>query len=103
MERPVVPLLVPLRTGIWCILARRGAVWKSLVTICNKGGYSRQCDYVQGGAATPKIGLKIRRPQGRGGSSPPPGTKISNYLRAKQSITSASHFLTHRTRAYEPG
>ena len=60
MARPVVPLLVPLRTGIWCILARRGAVWKSLVTICNKGGYSRQCDYVQGGAATPKIGLKIR-------------------------------------------
>jgi hypothetical protein len=35
---------------------------------------------VQGSAQSAKIGLKIRRPQGRGGSSPPPGTSVVNQL-----------------------
>jgi hypothetical protein len=71
----LVPLLVPLCTGIWCFLAPRSAIWKSQVSVCNKRPYSRQCGCVQGGAGRPKFRLKIRRPQGRGGSSPPPGTR----------------------------
>jgi hypothetical protein len=35
---------------------------------------------VQAGAQNMKIGLKIRRPQGRGGSSPPLGTNIIKDL-----------------------
>ena len=39
-----------------------------------------------------RSGLKIRRPQGRGGSSPPPGTNIINYLQLNRPPTAGGHF-----------
>jgi hypothetical protein len=40
-----------------------------------------------------QIRLKIRRPQGHGGSTPPPGTKILKSLMAKRPLLSEWPFL----------
>jgi hypothetical protein len=69
-----VPLLVPLCTVIWFFLVRTGAMWISNTNHSFCCCYSVGCKAVQGYALGSQIGLKIRRPQGRGGSSPPPGT-----------------------------
>ena len=63
---------------LYCDFVHFGAVG------CNMGNesilflHSDLFDSVQGRAmqfSEQRIGLKIRRPQGRGGSNPPPGTK----------------------------
>jgi hypothetical protein len=56
--------------------------------------YSVRCRGVQGCALSSQIGLKIRRPQGRGGSIPPPGTrKIKQFLPPVGLRQSGSHPL----------
>ena len=48
---------------------------------------------VSGLFRNPIVGLKIRRPQGRGGSSPPPGTKQNQSYTSKRPLSSRAAFL----------
>jgi hypothetical protein len=48
-------------------------------------GYAMPCN-------CESIGLKIRRSQGRGGSTPPPGTMILNVLLVKRSLRASGRF-----------
>ena len=70
----LVPLLVPLCTVIWFFLVQQSAMWIINPTHSICCCYSAGCRAVRHSASEPKIGLKIRRKQFRGGSSPPPGT-----------------------------
>jgi hypothetical protein len=85
---------VPLCTEFWCFLVRLGAMWISNPNHSFCYRYSVRCRGVQGCALSSQIGLKIRRPQGRGGSSPPPGTsKIKQFLPLVGLRQSGSHPL----------
>ena len=60
--------------GLWRLKQRLCDTFDEYPTPCRDGGTGR------------RSGLKIRRPQGHGGSTPPPGTKIYNAINTLKSI-----------------